>query len=158
MIDLLPDSSTNLDPSRTKCLVLTDFNRSIDLKLLPENTSFRTRSTSQLQCPEMKLNKNWTYQIDYFGILNCIRCLLLKKYLNFYDERGICKSSSSITARTYPNLSKMFENYLNIPSCNEIPDLKKFIKAFEDELKELNNSNMIKTNEHIKCLKKNYFK
>ena len=140
LIDKLPDSIEYFDPSRTKCLVLIDFNRSIDLSMLPSEAEFNAKTDNKsLLCVEMKSNKNWTYQIDYFGILSSIHCIIFKKYMNTYSENGKNKISSSIPRNFDKLFSSLFETYLNIPSCNEIPDLQtefinKFVNLFKYEL------------------------
>ena len=140
LIDKLPDSIEYFDPSRTKCLVLIDFNRSIDLSMLPSEAEFNAKTDNKsLLCVEMKSNKNWTYQIDYFGILSSIHCIIFKKYMNTYSENGKNKISCSIPRNFDKLFSSLFDTYLNIPSCNEIPDLQtefinKFVNLFKYEL------------------------
>ena len=71
LINQLPDSLDYFDPSRTKCLVLIDFNRSIDMNLMPDETEFTgSKSVNKsLLCCEMKDDKPWTYQVyKYFHI------------------------------------------------------------------------------------------
>lgn len=64
MINELPKSINYFDPSRTKCLVLIDFNRSIDLNMFPEETEFDAKANNKsLLCCEMKTDRPWTYQV-----------------------------------------------------------------------------------------------
>ncbi len=64
MINLLPNSINYFDPSKTKCLVLIDFNRSIDLEMFPDETEFDAKANNKsLLCCEMKADKPWTYQV-----------------------------------------------------------------------------------------------
>ena len=66
LIDQLPNSIEYFEPHKTKCLVLIDFNRSIDLKSLPEDAQFEAKAANKsLLCPEMKSNKTWTYQVNF---------------------------------------------------------------------------------------------
>jgi len=45
-------------------LQLIDFGQSIDMKLFPSGTTFTAKVTTQgFQCPEMKTNRPWTYQV-----------------------------------------------------------------------------------------------
>lgn len=47
------------------CLKLIDFGRSIDMTLLPEDTTFTTVVTTDgFQCNEMKEGRPWTYQVN----------------------------------------------------------------------------------------------
>ena len=64
LVDKLPDSLNYFEPHKTKCLILIDFNRSIDLTLLPEDSEFEAMAANKsLLCPEMKSHKTWTYQV-----------------------------------------------------------------------------------------------
>ena len=46
------------------CLQLIDFGQSIDMKLFPSGTTFTAKVTTKgFQCPEMKTNRPWTYQV-----------------------------------------------------------------------------------------------
>ena len=65
LINQLPDSIEYFEPHKTKCLVLIDFNRSIDLILLPDEAEFEKKvANKSLLCPEMKSDRTWTYQVD----------------------------------------------------------------------------------------------
>lgn len=65
LINKLPSSIDYFEPNKTKCLVLIDFNRSIDLNLLPEEAEFEAKAANKsLLCPEMKSNRTWTYQVS----------------------------------------------------------------------------------------------
>ena len=64
LINRLPDSINYFNPDRTRCLVLIDFNRSIDLTILPSEAEFVAKvDNKSLLCCEMKSNKSWTYQV-----------------------------------------------------------------------------------------------
>lgn len=64
LIYKLPDCLDYFDQTRTKCIVLIDFNRSIDLNLLPNESEFSAKTDNKsLLCCEMKNNKTWTYQV-----------------------------------------------------------------------------------------------
>ncbi len=65
LINNLPDSISYFDPDKTKCLVLIDFNRSIDLKMLPKEAEFVASAENKpLLCCEMKSNKACTDQVQ----------------------------------------------------------------------------------------------
>ena len=45
-------------------LQLIDFGQSIDMKQFPAGTTFTAKVTTKgFQCPEMKTNRPWTYQV-----------------------------------------------------------------------------------------------
>ena len=65
LISNLPDSISYFNPDKTKCLVLIDFNRSIDLTILPKEAEFVAKvENKSLLCCEMKSNKAWTHQVQ----------------------------------------------------------------------------------------------
>lgn len=159
LINLLPNSLDYFDPTRTKCLVLIDFNRSIDMNLLPEEIEFQGAKNvnKSLLCCEMKQEKPWTYQVDYYGILTCLHCVIFKSFMNVYNENGRCRMSKSVP-RSYDKLfTQMFDSFLNIPSCHELPDLQtewinQFVVLFRNELAESFN----KSKEYLKKLNQHY--
>ncbi len=140
LINKLPDSLNYFDPTRTKCLVLIDFNRSIDLSMLPSEAEFDAKASNKsLLCCEMKSDKTWKHQIDYYGILSSIHCIIFKKYMKTYNENGRNKTTN-VMPRSFDKIfSNLFDTFLNIPSCDEMPDLQKdwisqFVVLFKTEL------------------------
>lgn len=66
LVDKLPNSIDYFVANKTKCLVLIDFNRSIDLSMLPNEAEFDAKTENKsLLCCEMKANKTWTYQVIF---------------------------------------------------------------------------------------------
>ncbi len=63
MIDHLPYDIKFFDSTKTKSLVLIDFNQSIDLSLYPGEVEFEKQFTSKFKVGEMKLEKTWTFQV-----------------------------------------------------------------------------------------------
>ena len=64
LINELPSSLDYFDPSRTKMLVLIDFNRGIDQKSLPDQQEFTAKAGNKtLLCCEMKSDKAWSNQV-----------------------------------------------------------------------------------------------
>jgi hypothetical protein len=157
LINMLPDDLKYFDQSRTKCLVLIDFNRSIDLHLLPDEAEFEAKITNKsLMCCEMKLNKAWNYHIDYFGMLSSIHCIIFKKYMQTYSSAdGLNKISQSMP-RNYDKLfDNLFETFLNIPSTkrSDMPNMRqdwieKFVGLFKKELA----SSFFKSSKYLKEL------
>jgi checkpoint serine/threonine-protein kinase len=142
MINSIPNSLSFFDPSRTKCLVLIDFNRSIDLEMYPDETKFNAKvDNKSLMCCEMKTERPWTYQVDYFGILTSLHCIIFKKYMNTYQDQSQERFRlSDKLPRSYDSLyQKFFDTFLNIPSCTTMPNLEEewipgFVSLFRNEL------------------------
>jgi len=64
MIDKIPESLNFFDAHRTQTIVLIDFNKSIDLKILPDKREFNANvDIKSLLCCEMKAEKPWIYQV-----------------------------------------------------------------------------------------------
>jgi len=81
LIRFIPGRS-NLHSS--PCLQLIDFGKSLDLRLLPENTVFDEvlMESDLLKCVEMREGRPWMHHIDYFGIAGIAYCLLFGGYIN----------------------------------------------------------------------------
>ena len=159
LINQLPASLDYFDPSRTKCLVLIDFNRSIDLSMLPHEAEFEAKTDNKsLLCCEMRSNKTWKYQIDYYGVLSSIHCIIHRKYMTTYNVGGRFRTNGSMP-RTYDSaFAEFFDTYLNIPSCKEIPSLQRdwisrFVVLFKNEL----GSSFIKSKKYLHDLNE-YFR
>jgi checkpoint serine/threonine-protein kinase len=160
LINQLPVSIDYFEPNKTKCLVLIDFNRSIDLTMLPNEAEFDAKASNKsLFCCEMNSNKTWTYQIDFYGILSCIHCIIFKKYMNVFNENERNKIAASFPRKYDKIFSKLFDTYLNIPDCQHIPDLESdwiqsYVALFKNEL----GNSFCKSSGYLKELSKSYLR
>ncbi|XP_075419260.1 mitotic checkpoint serine/threonine-protein kinase BUB1 [Tenrec ecaudatus] len=106
-------------------LALIDLGQSIDMKLFPKGTTFTAKcETSGFQCIEMLSKKQWTYQIDYFGIAATVYCMLFGTYMKVKNEGGVWKPEGLF--RRLPHLdmwNEFFHTMLNIPDCHQLPSL-----------------------------------
>ncbi|KAJ7364009.1 hypothetical protein DFH08DRAFT_730369 [Mycena albidolilacea] len=65
-----------------KGITLIDFGRTIDTRLFPSGQQFIADwDTDARDCFELREQRPWTYQIDYFGLAGIIYCLLFGKYI-----------------------------------------------------------------------------
>ncbi|KAF9003942.1 Mad3/BUB1 homology region 1-domain-containing protein [Cyathus striatus] len=65
-----------------KGLKVIDFGRTIDTRLFPVGHQFIADwDTDERDCFEIRENRPWTYQTDYFGLAGIIYCMLFGKYL-----------------------------------------------------------------------------
>lgn len=112
---------------------LIDFGQSIDMTKYPGGTTFLTKVNTQcFQCIEMKTNRPWTYQTDLFGLAGTIHVLIFNQYMNVYLEGGNWKMTSKFARNWNTDLwKKLFDVLLNVPSCDELPDLSVIRKEFE---------------------------
>ncbi|CAF0717314.1 unnamed protein product [Brachionus calyciflorus] len=158
IVNHLPDSVSYFDPSRTKCLVLIDFNRSIDLDLLGGSVEFEAKvDNKSLLIPEMKEERPWSFQVDFYGILCSIHCVIFKKYMKTYKEKDRNRIVGSFP-RGYDKLFEtLFDTYLNVPSCNEFPDIdKNFIENFKRLFLAELGQNFMKSKQYITDLKEHF--
>ncbi|KAJ7352958.1 hypothetical protein OS493_032897 [Desmophyllum pertusum] len=80
----------------------------------------------------MKERKPWTTQIDTYGLLGTIHCLLFLDYMKVYkDERGRWKITKSFRRHWDHIWERLFDSLLNTPSCTEQPSLGNFRVEFE---------------------------
>jgi len=158
LVDQLPDSINYFVANKTKCLVLIDFNRSIDLSILPSEAEFTAKTENKsLLCCEMKSNKNWTYQIDFYGVLSSIHCIIFKQYMETFTECDKYKMTKKMPRNYDKIFADLFETYLNIPNCQELPNLEKdwiakFVPLFKNEL----GNSFCKSADYLKALNKHY--
>ena len=67
---------------QSKKLVLIDFGRAIDLKLLPEGSQFTNSwDPDQQDCPQMNNHEPWSFECDYYGIAAIIHTVLFGSYI-----------------------------------------------------------------------------
>jgi checkpoint serine/threonine-protein kinase len=65
-----------------KGLKLIDFGRTIDTRLFPSGQQFIADwDTDARDCFELREQRPWTYQADYFGLAGVIYCMLFGKYI-----------------------------------------------------------------------------
>lgn len=115
--------------SSTPFLKLIDFGRSIDMKLLPEGTTFMTVvKTDGFQCNEMKENRPWTYQVlkhadSHMFIYYSHGCNCLYSWLKIYTQNRLFYCSLIICCVVF--LNNLVHYYLilhnnNIYTCMNI--------------------------------------
>jgi checkpoint serine/threonine-protein kinase len=140
LIDQLPSDLDFFEANRTKCLVLIDFNRSIDQTLLPDQTEFFAKvDNKSLLCCEMKSDRSWSSQIDFYGVLFSVHCMMYRKYMTILQENNRNKISEKHPRNFDKLYARFFDTYLNVPSAADLPDLRKeficeFVTLFKVEL------------------------
>ncbi|KAI0985414.1 hypothetical protein GJ496_010758, partial [Pomphorhynchus laevis] len=108
-------NEANLTP-----LVLTDFNRSIDLTLFPPGTNFLVPSDllPSQRCPQIRESLPWTFEIDQFGILDVVHTLIFRSYLEIdYDTTTSCWKPKRHLPRKYRNKpfwSNLFAKFMAV--------------------------------------------
>lgn len=123
---------------KTPAIQLIDFGTAIDMDWYDAGTTFsKTIKTENFVCCEMLENKPWTYQTDLFGLAGTSFAMLFGRYMEV--EKNLLEWN--INTR-YPRYLKKFlwENFfrtlLNVPSCNEMPNLQALKDQFEEFIQE----------------------
>lgn len=85
-----------------KGVKVIDFGRTLDTSLFPHNQQFVSDwPTDARDCFELRENRPWTYQTDYFGLAGIIYCMLFGKYIE----------TSSITPKPPYKITTPFKRY-----------------------------------------------
>jgi checkpoint serine/threonine-protein kinase len=85
-----------------KGVKVIDFGRTLDTSLFPHNQQFVSDwPTDARDCFELRENRPWTYQTDYFGLAGIIYCMLFGKYIE----------TSSITPQSPYKITTPFKRY-----------------------------------------------
>lgn len=123
---------------RDRGVALIDFGRSIDLTAHAPGAAFMGDcGTENFRCVEMLAGKPWTFQADTFGALGCVHVMLFGTYMEVdFDESAQCWRRREPLKRYWRTelWEPLFHELLNVPSCQQQPDLRRFRTAFEEYL------------------------
>lgn len=127
-----------------KGLKVIDFGRTIDTRLFPPDQTFIADwATDDRDCFEVRENRPWTYQTDYFGLAGIIYCMLFGKYIQASSvvesqgEDGVQKHRIATPFKRYWQTelwNRLFDVLLNpctvrpngeLPICNALGELRK---------------------------------
>ena len=127
-----------------KGLKVIDFGRTIDTRLFPPNQKFIADwATDDRDCFEVRENRPWTYQTDYFGLAGIIYCMLFGKYIeassvmhapDSTDSEPIYKLATPLKRYWQTDiLTRLFDMLLNpcrvrgdrnLPICEELGSVR----------------------------------
>ena len=149
-----------------KGLKVIDFGRTIDTRLFPPGQQFIADwPTDERDCLEIRENKPWTYQTDYFGLAGIIYCMLFGKYIQTSsimtcaDEFGVQRSKIATPFKRYWQTdiwNRLFDTLLNpslvlsngeLPICDALAGLRR-------EMEQWLQSNCNRTSNTLKGLLK----
>ena len=134
--------------------MLIDFNRSIDLKLFDNGTAFVTCvPKKELACVEMLNNRPWIFQViirqfsfkkkselfsfkhDLFGMVYSIHVLVFLSYMSVCEDEqrhdGTMMTKAKFTKRIHEIWKEFFYEFLNIPDCQNLPNLSAWADRLE---------------------------
>ena len=105
----------------------------------------------------MKEDEKWRNQIDYYGMIFSIHCVIFQKYMTTIKSGVRNKASDKIPRNYNPIFTQLFDACLNIPSSQETPDLQtEFIVKLENLFKDELDNSVSKSNKYLKDLKDIY--
>ncbi|CCH45142.1 putative serine/threonine-protein kinase [Wickerhamomyces ciferrii] len=139
--DLKPDNCMlRLDPGSTgeydkngsngwskKGIKLIDFGRSIDMTMFPPNSRFKTNiKTDNQDCPEMRNDESWSFEVDYFGIAGILHTMLFGTFIETIQKDGKYKLASPFKRYWNHELwSPLFDLLINSRSHGDFPITQK---------------------------------
>ncbi|CAH2071152.1 unnamed protein product, partial [Iphiclides podalirius] len=126
---------------RTPSLQLIDLGCAIDMSLFPKGTTFRELiATEGFTCTEMREGKPWTYQTDLYCLAGTIHVILMGSYMKVVSRLGQWNIDKKLPRYMKVSLwDKIFTTLLNIPDCNNLPDLMDLKNEVDSVLNEIDN-------------------
>lgn len=124
---------------RTPSLQLIDLGCAIDMSLFPEGTTFRELITTEgFTCTEMREGKPWTYQTDLYCLAGTIYVILMGSYMKVANRLGQWNIDKKLPRYMKVGLwDKIFTTLLNVPDCNNLPDLMDLKSEVDSILNEM---------------------
>ncbi|KAJ7170679.1 hypothetical protein C8R43DRAFT_915864 [Mycena crocata] len=127
-----------------KGLKLIDFGRTIDTRLFPSGQQFIADwDTDARDCFELREQRPWTYQTDYFGLAGIIYCMLFGKYIqanSVSTKDGRHKIETPLKRYWQTEIwDRLFGILLNpcvvredasLPLCDELADVRTQMEAW----------------------------
>ena len=149
-----------------KGLKVIDFGRTIDTRLFPPGQQFVADwATDERDCFEVRENKSWTYQTDYFGLAGIIYCMLFGKYIQstsltlHVDELGVQRHKIATPFKRYWQTdmwNRLFDALLN--PCLDQPNrelpISETMTGLRKEMEQWLQSNCNRTSNTLKGLLK----
>lgn len=126
---------------RTPSLQLIDLGCAIDMSLFPEGTTFRELiATEGFTCTEMREGKPWTYQTDLYCLAGTIHVILMGSYMKVANRLGQWNIDKKLPRYMKVTLwDKIFTTLLNVPDCNNLPDLIDLKNEVDSVLNDIDN-------------------
>jgi len=133
-----------------KGLKVIDFGRTIDTRLFPSGQQYMADwDTDDRDCFEIRENRPWTYQTDYFGLAGIVYCMLFGKYIQASsvttvsnDDGGGKRYKISTAFKRYWQTdlwTRLFDMLLNpclikpngyLPVSQELGDLRREMESW----------------------------
>uniref|UniRef100_A0A1I7V4W4 Protein kinase domain-containing protein n=1 Tax=Caenorhabditis tropicalis TaxID=1561998 RepID=A0A1I7V4W4_9PELO len=114
---------------------IIDWGRAIDMMPL-KGQSFKGRAgTEGFDSPEMIDGRSWNYQADFYGFAATMAVVVSGKYAQLTgDKVGSYALNTDIKRRNVlrDTINGVVKSFLNIPSCDSLPEWSETIQQFSD--------------------------
>ncbi|ALC40719.1 BubR1 [Drosophila busckii] len=142
--DIKPDNflvmrPLSSDPNKLS-LQLIDFGVAIDTSLFPPQQTFQyVHNDETFKCIEMRTGRNWTYQLDLYGLVGVMHAMLFGTYIQVQQRQPSGIWMPKINIPRYFNRQAwecIFRTLLNVRDCNSMPNLQELRTLLKSELAE----------------------
>lgn len=104
---------------RYKGIKMIDFGRAIDTRMYPHGQRFIADwKTSECDCLQLRENRPWTYEVDYFGLASIVHCMLFGKY---FDSKSVVPVSDDAPVRY--RIAAQLKRYWQVDIWTRVFDL-----------------------------------
>ncbi|KAI6227519.1 Protein kinase domain-containing protein [Aphelenchoides fujianensis] len=133
---MLPDDLSAEQMLGRPLVRLIDFGRAIDMQYYRGKTFTGKAKTQCFDCVEMTDGRPWTYQTDFFGFVSIVYLLMHHQYMKVKKEGEVYKTWHAVKRRLLNGelWTRVFEDFLNIPSCSRMPDWTPVLAELRDGL------------------------
>ncbi|TDL25879.1 hypothetical protein BD410DRAFT_837325 [Rickenella mellea] len=104
-----------------KGIKMIDFGRTIDTRMFPTGQKFIADwPTDARDCFEMREDRSWTHQTDYYGLAGIIHCMLVGKY---FEPSTVVPSTPSAGQQTRYKLAVALKRYWQVDLWSRLFDV-----------------------------------
>ncbi|KAL3083349.1 hypothetical protein niasHS_011151 [Heterodera schachtii] len=132
------DSLDNL--LKTPVLKLIDWGRSIDMNHFQGVEFHGKAGTENFDCVEMKTGMPWTFQTDFYGFCATMYVMMNGEYLVTFKysqtDKVVPVKQLKRRMALYDVWTQLFDQYLNIPNCKQLPKWLNTLDQMESRLAE----------------------
>uniref|UniRef100_A0A914HJC5 Protein kinase domain-containing protein n=1 Tax=Globodera rostochiensis TaxID=31243 RepID=A0A914HJC5_GLORO len=136
----LNDCASLEELMNTPVLKLIDWGRSIDMDQFKGVEFVGKAGTENFDCVEMKMGMPWTFQTDFYGFCATMYVMMKGEYLvTFkYSQTDKIVPVKQLKRRMalHDLWTQLFEQFLNIPDCKQLPKWSSALRRMEDRLTE----------------------
>uniref|UniRef100_A0A183BW57 Protein kinase domain-containing protein n=1 Tax=Globodera pallida TaxID=36090 RepID=A0A183BW57_GLOPA len=136
----LNDRASLEELMNTPVLKLIDWGRSIDMDQFKGVEFVGKAGTENFDCVEMKMGMPWTFQTDFYGFCATMYVMMKGEYLvTFkYSQTDKIVPVKQLKRRMalHDLWTQLFEQFLNIPDCKQLPKWSNALRCMEDRLTE----------------------